>query len=136
MTKSDIGNLIEQVESGNLSLRADAATFVVLEKACEERIFKIAQIKSAIRAVADQEVWGIGEQAAVLTSAQTLVRRFREKAADGPNNAYDTLEGHRVAAEELLTLFRTIRKSYEVSDAEFAAKFKELASAQGLDIGE
>ena len=130
-----VADLIAQAQSGALSLNADPAAFVALEKTMTERMQRISIIQQDIRMVAEQETWGLGEASAVLTSAQTLVRRFREKADSGPNNAVTALESHLVAAEEMLSLFRTIRQRYEETDAAFAARFKELAVAQGLDIG-
>ncbi|PKV76793.1 hypothetical protein [Nocardia fluminea] len=132
---TSIADLVAEAESGNLSLKADPAAFVALEKAMTVRMQQLLLIQQKIRAVADQEIWGLGESSAVLTSAQTLVRRFREKADNGPNNAVATLETHIVAARELGTLFRTIRQRYEEADADFAAKFKESAAAQGLNVG-
>ncbi|MFE3545400.1 hypothetical protein ACFXK0_20760 [Nocardia sp. NPDC059177] len=132
---SSISELVTQAENGNLSLDADPAAFVALEKAMSTRIVQLGVIQQKIRKVAEQEIWGLGESSAVLTSAQTLVRRFREKADGGPNNAVAVLESHLTAADELRTLFRTIRQRLEEADADFAAKFKELAVAQGLDVG-
>ena len=132
---SSLKELITQAQAGNLSLTATPDAFVSLEKVLIDRIDRIVTIQLDIRAVAEQEVWGLGEASAVLTSAQTLVRRFREKADAGPNNAVAALQSHRDAADDLLVLIRTIRQRYEETDAAFAAKFKELATAQGLDTG-
>ncbi|GGK67478.1 hypothetical protein [Nocardia camponoti] len=128
-------DLTTQAQAGALGLSADPSAFVSLEKACIDRITAIAAIKKKVRTVADNEVWGIGEGAAVLTSAQTMVRRFREKGADGPNNAHDVLDEHQTTAREMLTLFRTIRQRLEEADSAFAAQFKQLATAAGIDTG-
>ncbi|UGT53968.1 hypothetical protein [Nocardia asteroides] len=130
-----ITELVTQAENGNLSLKADPAAFVALEKAMTERIQRLMLVQQKIRVVAHQEAWGLGESSEVLTSAQTLVRRFREKAEHGPNNAVTALQSHIDAADEMRTLFRAIRQRIEESDAAFAAKFKELATAQGVDVG-
>ncbi|WP_433662684.1 hypothetical protein ACQPW1_11370 [Nocardia sp. CA-128927] len=129
------GPLIEQAKTGALSLKADPAAFIALEKACTERKAQIRDIQRLIRSIHEQEVWGVGERSDLLTSAQTLVRRFREKAMTGPNNAYDTLEDHYRVATELQDLFQSIRERYEETDVEFAARFKELKFAQRPEHG-
>jgi len=128
-------SLIEQAKIGALSLTADPAAFIVLDKACQSHMDEIRGIQRIVRKISEQELWGLGEQSAVLTSAQTMVQRFREKAMSGPNNAYDTLEGHYQVAGELQTLFRTIRERFEQTDAAFAARFKELKLAQRPEHG-
>lgn len=134
-SNASITELITEAENGNLALNANPEAFIALEKAMTERIVKLGLIQQKIRKVADQEVWGLGEASPVLTSAQTLVRRFREKAEHGPNNAVTVLQGHRDAAEQMRTLFRTIRARLEEADSAFAARFKDLATAEGLDVG-
>lgn len=130
-----IKELITHAENGALSLEADPAAFVALEKAMTERIRQLTLVQVQIRTVADQEAWGLGEASPELTSAQTLVRRFREKASGGPNNAVDVLQSHVVAADEMRTLFRTIRARLEEADEQFAVKFTQLAAAEGIDVG-
>ncbi|MFI6045318.1 hypothetical protein ACIA8C_27060 [Nocardia sp. NPDC051321] len=129
------GPLIEQAKSGSLALTADPAAFITLDKACEERKTQIRDIQRVIRKIYEAELWGVGERSDLLTSAQTLVRRFREKAMTGPNNAFDTLEGHYEAASDLQALFQSIRERYEQTDTEFAARFKELKLAQRPEHG-
>ncbi len=130
-----IKELITHAENGDLSLEADPAAFVALEKAMTERMLQLRLVQQSLRKVADQEAWGIGEASSRLTSAQTIVRRFREKAAGGPNNAVDTLQSHYLAAEEMRTLFRTIRARLVEADEQFAATFTKLAAADGIDVG-
>lgn len=129
------GPLIEQAKTGALSLKADPAAFIALEKACTERKAQIRDIQRLLRSIHQQEVWGLGERSDLLTSAQIMVRRFRDKAMTGPNNAYDTLEDHFRVATELQALFQSIRERYEQADAEFAARFKELTLAQRPEHG-
>ncbi|WP_405161512.1 hypothetical protein OG203_35045 [Nocardia sp. NBC_01499] len=129
------GPLIEQAKAGSLSLKADPAAFIALEKACQDHLDEIGDIQRVIRKIYEQQEWGIGERSDLLTSAQTMVRRFREKAMTGPNNAYDTLEDHYRVATELQALFQSIRERYEQTDAEFAARFKELKFAQRPEHG-
>lgn len=120
------GPLIERAQTGSLSLNADPAAFFALEQACADSLAQIERIQQLLRGIYEHESWGLGERSEVLTSAQILVRRFREKAMNGPNNAFDTLAGHYRAVSDLQTLFRTIRASYEETDAEFAARFRQL----------
>jgi hypothetical protein len=139
MTDVDVqkifGPLIEQAKTGEISLNVDPHAFLLLDKALEKRKLDILNIQQYVRDVHNQEIWKIGETSEVLTSAKAMVKAFREKAADGPNNAFDTLDAHLQIADELQTLFRTIRERYEQTDADFAAKFQAAKLAQRPDSG-
>ncbi|MEV0294904.1 hypothetical protein [Nocardia sp. NPDC050710] len=134
-SQQGFGQLIEQAKSGALSLRADPAAFIALAKALNNRMNEIRDIQRAIRNIFDQQDWGLGEKSEYLTSAQTIVQRFREKAMTGPNNAFDILDGHFKVATDLQSTLNTIRERYEQTDAEFAARFKELQWAQRPEHG-
>ncbi|MFE3445007.1 hypothetical protein ACFXNW_18400 [Nocardia sp. NPDC059180] len=127
--------LIEQARTGEVSLAVDPATFLALDRAMLQRKNEIFDIMQVIRKVAEQESWGLGEKSPHLTSAQTIVERFRGKAMNGPNNAYDVLKGHLQIANDMQTLFRTIRERLESTDSEFAAAFRAAAAAHQPETG-
>jgi hypothetical protein len=125
------GPLIEQAKTGAVALKADPQAFLELDKALDKRKNDIQAVQQIVRQVHDHPTWGLGEQATVLTSAHTIVQRFRDKGADGANNAYDTLQDHWQAADELQTLFRTIREQLQQTDADFAARFRTAQTRAG-----
>ncbi|MBF6170566.1 hypothetical protein [Nocardia blacklockiae] len=127
------GPLIEQARTGAVALRADPQAFLALDRAMEQRKTEIRAIQQLVQRVDQHEVWGLGEQSPVLTSARTLVGRFRAKGAGGDASAYDALEGHWQVADEVQSLFRTIRERLQQTDSEFAARFRAIApgSANG-----
>lgn len=51
---------------------------------------------------------------------------FREKAFGGPGSAYDTLGEYIAVVGEIQALFGVIRQTFERTDAEFAARIREL----------
>lgn len=129
------GPLVEGAKTGAVSLKVDPAVFLALDKALEHRKTELRLIRATVQKIAEQESWGLGEKSEHLTSAQTIVSRFRQKAVGGANNAKDTLDGHWQAADELQALFRTIRERFEQTDTAFAQRFKELKLAQRPDHG-
>lgn len=120
------GPLIEQARTGAVALHVDPQAFVALDQAMEQRKTEIRAIQQLVQQVNQHESWGVGEQSAVLTSAQTLVGRLRGKGAGGETSAYDALEGHWQVADEVQSLFRTIRERLQQTDSEFAAKFQAI----------
>ncbi|MFI9505541.1 hypothetical protein [Nocardia sp. NPDC052566] len=129
------GPMIEKAKTGGVSLKVDPAVFLTLDKAMDRRMSELRQIQAIVNTIGESQSWGLGESAPPLTSAQTIVQRFRQKASNGANNAFDTLEGHYKAAEQLQTLFRTIRERFEQTDQAFAARFHELKLAQRPEHG-
>ncbi|BCK55479.1 hypothetical protein [Nocardia wallacei] len=120
------GPLIEQARTGAVSLRVDPQAFVALDQAMEQRKTEIRAIQQLVQRVNQHESWGLGERSDILTSAKTLVGRFRGKGAGGETSAYDALEGHWQVADEVQSLFRTIRERLQQTDSEFAARFRAI----------
>jgi len=123
------GPLIEQAKTGSVSLNVEPQAFLALDKALQQRKTEIQTIQQLVQKVHNQDSWGVGEQSAILTSAHTIVQRLRDKGSGGANNAYDTLQDHWKTADELQTLFRTIRDRLQQTDSEFAAKLRAAQSA-------
>lgn len=120
------GPLIEQARTGAVALRADPQAFVALDQAMEQRKTEIRAIQQLVQRVNQHESWGVGEQSDILTSARTLVGRLRGKGAGGETSAYAVLEGHWRVADEVQSLFRTIRERLQQTDSEFAARFQAI----------
>ncbi|RDI67069.1 hypothetical protein [Nocardia pseudobrasiliensis] len=124
------GPLIEQARAGAVSLQVDPQTFLALDQAMRKRKADIEAIVRLTGTVSGHESWGLGEQAAILTSAQTMVRRFREKAAGDQASAEAILRQHWQVADDLQTLFRTIGERLRETDSEFAARLRDVQAQQ------
>ncbi|GAB2696972.1 hypothetical protein [Nocardia thraciensis] len=125
------GPLIEQARTGGVSLQVDPQAFLALDQAMDKRKTDIRTMQQSMQQVGQHESWGVGERSPVLTSAHTIVRRFREAGSGGPNSAYEALEGHWQVADQIQSLFRTIRERLEQTDAEFADRIRALAPGAG-----
>ncbi|WP_067473928.1 hypothetical protein [Nocardia amamiensis] len=127
MADSPFPGYIEAAKTGALQVRMDPQGFVEIDRACQELINQLTGARADARELGEKGNWGLGEGNPRLTSAFELVQLFREKAFGGPNNAYDTLSDYITAAEEIRALFKSISDTYERTDAEFAAKMRELS---------
>ncbi|MBB5917017.1 hypothetical protein BJY24_005929 [Nocardia transvalensis] len=125
------GPLIEQAKTGAVSLKVNPQAFVALDQAMEKRKTEIRAIQQLVQQVNQHESWGLGEKSAVLTSAHTLVQRFRDKGSGGGSSAHEALEGHWQVADEVQSLFRTIRERLQQTDSEFAAQYRAISTAPG-----
>ncbi|MFR9753401.1 hypothetical protein ACL02S_20535 [Nocardia sp. 004] len=129
-------DLLTEAQEGRLSVRfggtgpgavrVDAEEFVAIERDCESFKTLIQELQGIATDIANREVWGLGENTAELTSAQTLVRRFREKALGSDNSVHAVLEQHYRIVDDLQQLHRLIAQRYQATDAEFAARYGEL----------
>ncbi|MGM7644156.1 hypothetical protein ACSVDM_04585 [Nocardia sp. JW2] len=132
---SPLGSLIEQAKNGGLTVGfsdnivVNAEEFAYIERDCEAFKVKIRELQDAALQISNREIWGLGEDKERLTSAQTLVGRFRGKAKivdparDSDNNVYDILEQHYKIADDIQILHRTIAQKFRETDAEFAAAY-------------
>ncbi|CAM4453747.1 hypothetical protein NONI108955_29905 [Nocardia ninae] len=119
---------IEDAKAGALTVRMDPQGFIDIDKACQELINQLTGIRADARDLGEKTSWGLGESNPRLSSAVELVQLFREKAFGGPNNAYDTLSDYVTVAEEIRAMFKTICETYQRTDAEFAAKLREISA--------
>ncbi|WP_280305524.1 hypothetical protein [Nocardia neocaledoniensis] len=125
-------DLLDEAQAGQLSvsfggsIRVDAEEFVYIERECQTFKDLIIELQRTARDISLREVWGIGEAVAELTSAQTLVRRFREKGQGSENSVHAVLEQHYQIVDDLQVLHRTIAQKYQETDSEFAARYNEL----------
>ena len=123
-------------------VRVNADEFVYIEhdrKAFEKEIRDLQQIAVAI---SDRKHWGLGETTDGMTSAATLLARFRGKAkivnpaTDSANNVFDILQQHYEIVDDIQTLHRTIAQKYIEQDQEFAARYNELTvNVEASQIG-
>ncbi|BDT97680.1 hypothetical protein [Nocardia sputorum] len=126
MADSPFPGYIEAAKTGALRVRMDPQGFVEIDQACGELIDQLTGARADARELGEKAQWGLGEDIPRLSSAVELVRLFREKAFGGPNNAYDTLNEYIAVAEEIRAMFKAISDTYQRTDAEFAAKMREL----------
>ncbi|RDI64437.1 hypothetical protein [Nocardia pseudobrasiliensis] len=130
--------LINDANSGNLTvsfssdIRVNAEEFVYIERDCQAFKDSIRSLQRVAQNISTQKSWGLGEDQQILPSAQTVVRRFRTKAAaidpgkDSANNVFDILEQHYQIVDDLQQLHRTIAQKYMEADQQFAAQYNEL----------
>ncbi|MEU2105825.1 MULTISPECIES: hypothetical protein [unclassified Nocardia] len=126
MADSPFPGYIEAAKTGALRVRMDPQAFVEIDRACEELIGQLTGARADARDLGEQTQWGLGENNPRLSSAMELVQLFREKAFGGPNNAYDMLSDYITVAEDIRAMFKAISDTYQRTDAEFAAKMREL----------
>ena len=125
-------DLLTEVQEGRLTMRfggtvrVDAEEFVYIERECETFKLLIRELQGVATDISEREVWGLGEAVAELVSAQTLVRRFREKGQGSDNSVFAVLEEHYKIVDDLQLLHRAIAERYQATDTEFASYYKEL----------
>ncbi|MFC6009465.1 hypothetical protein [Nocardia lasii] len=128
-------DLLSEVQEGRLTMRfggtvrVDAEEFVYIERECETFKLLIRELQSVATDISEREVWGLGEAVAELVSAQTLVRRFREKGQGSDNSVFAVLEEHYKIVDDLQLLHRAIAERYQATDTEFASYYQELLAA-------
>ncbi|MFD4433135.1 hypothetical protein [Nocardia sp. NPDC058497] len=125
-------DLLTEAQEGRLSVsfggsvRLDAEEFVYIERECETFKDLIIELQRTASDISKREVWGLGEAVAELTSAQTMVSRFRQKGQGSDNSVHAVLEQHYQIVDDLQVLHRTIAQRFQASDAEFASRYNEL----------
>ncbi|MFI6365466.1 hypothetical protein ACIBG0_22220 [Nocardia sp. NPDC050630] len=123
---STFGGYIEDAKTGALQVRMEPQAFLDIDAACQSLIDELTVAQDDARSLSEKESWGLGENNPRLTSAVELVELFQEKAFGGPNNAYDTIGDYITVATEVQNLFKTIRETYEQTDAEFARQLRAI----------
>ncbi|TQM28899.1 hypothetical protein [Nocardia bhagyanarayanae] len=123
-----IANLITDAREGRLGLRMEPEDFVYIDRDCERFKLAIRAMQHEAQAISeiDKAQWGIGADNAILTSAQTLVDRFRTKGKGSDNSIHAILEDHFRIVEDIQTLHREIRQRYVDADADFAARVNKI----------
>ncbi|WP_067840262.1 hypothetical protein [Nocardia lijiangensis] len=130
MTESarPIANLITEAREGRLTLRIEPEEFVYIDRDCERFKLLIQSMQDEAQAISEIEKkqWGIGADNTILTSAQTLVDRFRTKGKGSDNSIHAVLESHYKIVDDIQTLHREIRQRYEQADADFARRVSAI----------
>ncbi|WP_433755521.1 hypothetical protein [Nocardia sp. CA-135398] len=143
-----LASVIKDAQEGNLTVsfsnevRVNAAEFVYIERDCEAFKEEIKNLQRIAQNISRREHWGLGETTDGMTSAATLVARFRGKAkivntaTDTDNNVYDILQQHYQIVDDIQNLHRTIAQKYMEQDEKFAAHYNELtANVERSQIG-
>ncbi|MET8778117.1 hypothetical protein AB0H49_08465 [Nocardia sp. NPDC050713] len=123
---SPFGAFIEGARTGALQVRLEPQVFVDLDRACQELADALTGARHDAQSLGELGAWGLGEDNPRLWSAIELVELFREKAFGGPGSAYDTIGEYVAVVDEIRTLFGVIRETFERTDAEFAARIREI----------
>ncbi|MQY28406.1 hypothetical protein [Nocardia aurantia] len=133
-----LSDLIAEAREGRLTvdfdsdMRVNAEEFVYIERDCQAFKDSIRGLQQTAINIRNQKKWGLGEDQSILTSAQTIVHRFRSKAAivdpgkDSANNTFDILEQHYQIVDALQELHRVIAQRYIEADQVFADRYHEL----------
>ncbi|MFI6778761.1 hypothetical protein [Nocardia sp. NPDC050412] len=143
-----LASAIKDAQDGKLTVsfsnevRVNADEFVYIERDCQAFKDEIRALQAIAKSIADRKSWGLGETTDGMTSAATLVARFRGKAkivdpaTDSDNNVYDILQQHYDIIDDIQNLHRTIAQKYVEQDQEFAARYNELkANVDASQIG-
>ncbi|WP_327097224.1 hypothetical protein OIE68_46485 [Nocardia vinacea] len=143
-----LASAIKDAQDGKLTVsfsnevRVNADEFVYIERDCEAFKEEIRYLQRIAENISRREHWGLGETTDGMTSASTLVARFRGKAkivnpaTDSSNNVHDILEQHYQIVDDIQNLHRTIAQKYVGQDQEFAARYNELkANVEPSQIG-
>lgn len=145
---SPLASAITDAQDGNLTVsfsnevRVNADEFVYIERDCQAFKDEIQYLQRIADRISNRKNWGLGETTDGMSSANTLVARFRGKAkivdqaTDSDNNVYDILQQHYQIADDIQTLHHTIAQKYVEQDQEFAARYNELqANVEDSKIG-
>ncbi|WP_062981917.1 hypothetical protein [Nocardia anaemiae] len=143
-----LASAIKDAQDGKLTVsfsnevRVNADEFVYIERDCQAFKDEISQLQRIAQKISRREHWGLGETTDGMTSANTLVARFRGKAmivnptTDSDNNVYDILQQHYEIVDNIQNLHRAIAEKYVEQDQEFAARYNELkANVEASQIG-
>ncbi|RBO86877.1 hypothetical protein [Nocardia puris] len=127
-TPSPLANLITEAREGRLGLRIEPEDFVYIDRDCTRFLELIENMQREAEDIANIEAsqWGIGADVPMLTSAQTLVSRFKEKAKGSDNSVYAVLDEHYKIVQDIQTLHNVIKDRYIAADAEFAQRVNAL----------
>ncbi|MBF6365031.1 hypothetical protein IU433_07140 [Nocardia puris] len=125
---SPLANLITEAREGRLGLRIEPEDFVYIDRDCTRFMELIRRMQREAEAISviENSQWGIGADVAMLTSAQTLVSRFKEKAKGSDNSVHALLEEHYNIVKDIRTLHNVIKDRYIAADAEFAQRVNAL----------
>ncbi|MFX0578016.1 hypothetical protein [Nocardia nepalensis] len=143
-----LASAIKDAQDGKLTVsfsnevRVNADEFVYIERDCEAFKAEIQALQTTAQRISDRKNWGLGETTDGMTSANTLVARFRGKAkivnqaTDSANNVFDILQQHYQIVDDIQNLHRTIAQKFVEQDQEFAARYNALmANKEASQIG-
>lgn len=139
-----LASLITEAQNGGLSVSfgegvtkdflLNADEFAYIERDCKAFKAEITKLQALARTISEQSDWGLGESTDGLTSANTVVSRFRSKAnhaglhTDSDDNLYNILDQHYKIVDDLQTLHHTIAQQYCQQDSNFAAEYNRLTA--------
>ncbi|MEU1983635.1 hypothetical protein [Nocardia sp. NPDC019395] len=123
-----LSNLISAAHDGSLGLRIAPEEFVYIDRDCERFKVLIRTMQKEAEAISNIEAaqWGIGADNPRLSSAQTLVQRFREKGKGSDNSVHAILEKHYRIIDDIQVLHREIMQRYMQSDEDFANRVNSV----------
>ncbi|MEV6140105.1 hypothetical protein AB0L63_29480 [Nocardia sp. NPDC051990] len=117
-----LASAIKDAQDGKLTVsfsnevRVNADEFVYIERDCQAFKDEIQALQTIAHRISDRKNRGLSETTDGMTSASTLVARFR--------------------GDDIQNLHRTIAQKYVEQDQEFAARYNELkANVENSQIG-
>ncbi|WP_280399217.1 hypothetical protein [Nocardia carnea] len=128
-------NLITEAQEGRMSVTLKPEEFVNIDRDCIRFLDLIDAMRRKAEAIGDTEPknWGLGADNPLLTSAQTLVARFREKGKNAPdkNDVYSILEENYKIIEDIQTVHKIILDRYMQADTAFADAVRQYEGSLG-----
>ncbi|MGI5221198.1 hypothetical protein [Nocardia sp. CA-290969] len=128
-------NLITEAQEGRMSVRLTPEEFVNINRDCESFKLLIRDMQETAKRIAETPAkdWGLGADNALLTSAQTLVNRFKEKGKNAPdkNDVYSILDENYKIIEDIQTVHKIILDRYMEADTAFADAVRQYEGSLG-----
>lgn len=123
-----MANLLAAASEGQVAVQMTPEDFIYLDRDCDTFKVSIRQIQLIAMDIAAQDHWGLGEANDELTSARTMVGRYKVKAAGAPdgNGVYEIMEQHHKIVDDIQNTYRAIRDRIMQADSEWAAAFNSL----------
>ncbi|WP_328389827.1 hypothetical protein [Nocardia sp. NBC_00416] len=120
-----LANMIAAATDGHTSVQMRPDDFIYLDRDCEYFKKVIRDIQFLADEISKQSHWGLGEVNDDLTSARTMVGRYKVKARGAPdgNGVYEIMEQHYQIIEDIQNTYRIMRDQMMQADSAWAADF-------------
>ncbi|MFI5720823.1 hypothetical protein [Nocardia sp. NPDC051750] len=130
-----LANLITEAQEGRMSVRLTPEEFVNINRDCDRFKTHIRQMQERAKIISEtpDKAWGLGADNPLLTSAQTMVARFRTKAkgAEDGNDVHAILEQNYKIIEDIQSVHKIILDRYMATDTAFADAVRQYESGLG-----
>ena len=124
-----MASLLAAATDGQTSVEMSPEEFIYSDRDCEMFKAQIVMIQRIADEIAQQDHWGLGEANDELTSARTMVGRYKVKAHGAPdgNSVYEIMAKHYAIIEDIQNTYRIMRDNMMEADSEWAAAYNSLS---------